>query len=155
MNPNKYEYYIEYRKSDEPDVWLRQFESCGSLEYAKHLLNNYLERCKGGSLPFHDGTFPLGYRIVEIKIQSTENILETATVEYPEYDADNSDELYYLKQSYKYLKHLEYTYKVRLKNVRKAWDINASLLHIENRIKELQNKVKVDYSEQWRTFDQS
>jgi hypothetical protein len=144
MNITNYQYFIEYRKSDEPDVWNRQSESCAYLNYAQHLVNNYLERAKSGCPPYHDGSYPLEYRIVEVKTETTENIIQSNIVEYPESDLDNSDELHYLKQTYKYLKHLEYTYKVRLKNVKRAWDINSSILHIEKRIEEIEKKETVD-----------
>ena len=71
-----------------------------------------------------------------------------------------TDELHYLDQIYKYMKHLEHIYKVgKLQDEEKAWQIGISLSNTNRQREKVKNKIKqlrkdTDL-EEWRLFDRS
>jgi hypothetical protein len=144
MKTPKYEYFLENRRSNQPNEWYRATSGFSSLEEAEEVVKNIVEKHKQACHYREDGSHIVQYRIIRVKTEVTENIMHLVTIDYPEPDSDHSDELHYLKQTFKYLKHLEHTYKVKMKNVQKAWDINNSLLYIERRMNELLSELPID-----------
>jgi len=71
-----------------------------------------------------------------------------------------TDELHYLDQIYKYMKHLEHIYKVgKLEDEEKAWQISISLSNTNRQREKIKNEIKQlcedTELEEWRLFDRS
>jgi hypothetical protein len=71
-----------------------------------------------------------------------------------------TDELHYLDQIYKYMKHLEHIYKVgKLQDEEKAWHVGISLSNTNRQREKVKNKIKQlredTELEEWRLFDRS
>lgn len=71
-----------------------------------------------------------------------------------------TDELHYLDQIYKYMKHLEHIYKVgKLQDEEKAWQIDISLSNTNRQREKIKNEIKQlcgdTELEEWRHFDLS
>jgi hypothetical protein len=66
-----------------------------------------------------------------------------------------TDELHYLDQIYKYMKHLEHIYKVgNMKDEEKARLIDISLKNVETQRSKILEEIGGNGLEEWRTFDQ-
>jgi hypothetical protein len=153
----KVQYDIECRKSDTPDQWDKLYNgSNSSLKAVEKTLREILERQKeNGHLNFKEfGKTILEYRIVRVTTSTESTVLSNHPVVYKTYNKDKSEELHFLKQIYKNLKYLEHLYR-KNEDYRQLAYIGLSLSNTQYQIDELEKEVAVDYSDTWRTFDQS
>ena len=152
-------YRLESRLSNTPNTWSsKSYTTFNSLADINKFLQDCLERQKeNAEINFKiSGIKVLDYRIVETNSTTTEKVLSVHTVDPPEYNQRKSDELHYLDQIYKYMKHLEYLYiSNKEKDADKLWQIKISLSNVDNQRTSLREEIKVNYLDTWRIFDQS
>lgn len=148
---NDSSYIVEYKLSSNKDIWIRM-SPFSNLNAAKNSILSYIECRKGYNTSDSSSGLVTEWRLLE----RTYSIQETEIESY-KLKSESSlklieakkDELHYLHQIYKYLNHLEHSYKSgELKDNSKAYQINISLENTDNQIKlveeELSNILKLN-----------
>jgi hypothetical protein len=140
-------FYTEYRLQSKPNVWnkvvARPFDK---LIEAEADIKACLERQKeNGDLNYliHKDRV-LEYRVVEVSTKTKETILSGFLVESKDRIIKaKKDELYYLNQVYKYLKHLEHLYNTgKISDEGKSFQIKVSLNNTQAQINTLSDELE-------------
>jgi hypothetical protein len=143
-------YHIEYRKESNPNNWIRP-AGISSMVFNKFLeaeafVKACLERQKENGNDNYKlyGDRVLEYRIIQHDSYIEETTLKSFSVEYPKETLRDKkeDELHYLKQVFKYLKHLQHLYSTgELKNENYLLYIKVGLNNCESEIKRVENQL--------------
>jgi hypothetical protein len=162
-------FYIESQTSKAPDHWSRHSQPVFSNQAdAKKFVLECLERLEtNGEANFKTFGFKvLSYRIVELNTTVKDTILETFPVikqplkmsylEKEKYYQTKQEELHYISQILKYLKHLEYLYKnSSIKDSQKLDRIKKSINNTNDERGKILREIDSTDLETWRLFDQS
>lgn len=140
------EYYLEFRLESKPDVWKRSkafhFKKLIEAEaYIKECLERQKENAETNFITFKDRV--LQYRVVCVNVTTRETILSFFDVTHPKLIQHKKDELYYLKQLFKYLKHLERLYiSSKIADTHKLWRTGISISNVDSEIKQITKNLE-------------
>ena len=148
-------FVIESRFENKPEIWYNCNHECKTLEQAQEVFKNLVKYHRENSNNLYEEfkNRVLEFRIVE-KTVNIESSIVCATLIKPVMDEDTEkrikaslieakeDELHFLKEIYKYMKHLEHIYMVgKLENEDMAWQTKHNLCNIYRQIEKLEMEL--------------
>ena len=147
------QYFLESRSSKAPDKWYRHAYAERSLEEAKKVVQGCLKRVtENGESNFKE----CGFRVLEYRIVEVNTFVEeTPLLNFPikndvvskKLHEAKQDQLHFLNQILKYLKHLEYIHKTGiLKDDRKALYTEISIFNTNSEIEKLLKEIESEHS---------